>query len=53
MSPACGFRANFRDNGTITLTLSGDGSISGTIDLGGGNEITFVNIEQIVYTDLV
>ncbi len=27
-----------------------DADASGTIDLGGGNEITFVDIEQIVYT---
>ncbi len=28
-------------------------SASGTIDLGGGNEIIFLNIEQIVYTDVI
>jgi len=49
----------------LTLDSGGSGSItaegvislgadaSGTIDLGGGNEITFQNIEQIVYLDLV
>ncbi len=33
------------------ISLSADAS--GTIDLGGGNEITFLNIEQIVYTDII
>ncbi len=36
------------DAATDTITF--DTTASGTIDLGGGNEITFVNIEQIVYT---
>jgi Ca2+-binding RTX toxin-like protein len=36
---------------TGTITLGPDAS--GIIDLGGGNEITFLNLEQIVYTDLV
>jgi Ca2+-binding RTX toxin-like protein len=39
------------DAGADTITFNG--TFSGTIDLGGGNEITFQNIEQIVYTDLV
>ena len=34
---------------TNTITFEGGESYSGTIDLGGGNEITFVNIEQIDY----
>jgi Ca2+-binding RTX toxin-like protein len=33
-----------------TITFEGGEAYSGTIDLGGGNEITFDNIEQIVYT---
>ena len=42
-----------------SATVTADGVIllsadaSGTIDLGGGNEITFLNIEQIVYTDII
>ena len=36
--------------GTNTITF--DGTASGTIDLGGGNEITFVNIEQIDYASV-
>jgi len=35
------------DAANDTITLSADAS--GTIDLGGGNEITFANIEQIDY----
>ena len=35
-------------SGSNTVTFSG-GTASDTIDLGGGNEITFVNIEQIDY----
>ncbi len=45
--------ATFSDNDNGTITLSGAGPISGTIDLGGGNEITFLDIEQIVYTDII
>ncbi len=33
------------------ISLSADAS--GTIDLGGNNEISFLNIEQIVYTDMI
>ena len=42
-----------------SATVTADGVIllsadaSGTIDLGGGNEITFLNIEQIVYTNII
>ncbi len=42
-----------------SFAITADGVISlgddasGTIDLGGGNEIAFVNIEQIVFTDVV
>ena len=42
-------------SGSVTDTDTTDGRIelsadaSGTIDLGGGNEITFLNIEQIDY----
>ncbi len=35
-------------NNTITFIATA----GGTIDLGGGNEITFLNIEQVVYTDI-
>ncbi len=38
------------DTGSNTITF--DDSASGTIDLGGGNVITFQDIEQIVYTDI-
>ena len=38
------------DAATDTITFEGGGVYSGTIDLGGGNEITFTDIEQIVYT---
>ena len=41
------------DAGTDTISFQGGGVYSGTIDLGGGNEITFTDVEQIVYTDLV
>jgi hypothetical protein len=41
------------DAATDTIPFQGGGVYSGTIDLGGGNEITFLDIEQIVYTDLV
>ncbi len=34
-------------------TITFGASASGTIDLGGANEITFLNIEQIVYTDII
>ncbi len=37
------------DNNTITF----GGSASGAIDLGGGNEISFLDVEQIVYTDII
>jgi hypothetical protein len=33
------------------ISLSADAS--GTIDLGGGNEIAFLNIEQIVHADII
>ncbi len=33
------------------ISLSADAS--GTIDLGCNNEISFLNIEQIVYTDII
>ncbi len=39
------------DTAGNTITFSG--SASGTIDLGGGNEISFLNVEQIVYTDVI
>ena len=45
--------ATFSDNDNGTITLSGAGPISGTIDLGGGNEIAFLGVEQIVYTDII
>ncbi len=38
---------------TADNTITFSASASGTIDLGGGNEITFLNIEQIVYTDII
>ncbi len=38
---------------TADNTITFNGSASGTIDLGGGNEITFLDIEQIVYTDII
>ena len=38
---------------TAGNTITFDGSASGTIDLGGGNEISFLNVEQIVYTDII
>jgi Ca2+-binding RTX toxin-like protein len=44
--------ASYTDNGIGTITLSGAAPISGIIDLGGNNEITFQDIEQIVYTDV-
>jgi hypothetical protein len=44
--------ATFSDDDNGTITLSGAGPISGTLDLGGGNKITFQDIEQIVYTDV-
>ncbi len=44
LSPDQGYTHVTADN-TITFSASA----SGTIDLGGGNEITFANIEQIDY----
>ena len=38
---------------TADNTITFDDSASGTIDLGGGNEITFLNIEQIAYTAII
>ncbi len=38
---------------TVNNTITFDASASGTIDLGGNNEITFQNIEQIVYTEMI
>ena len=38
---------------TADNTITFSTSASGTIDLGGGNEITFLNIEQIVYTNII
>ncbi len=38
---------------TADNTITFNGSASGTIDLGGSNEITFLNIEQIVYTGVI
>ena len=38
------------DAGTDTITFNG--TASGTIDLGGGNEITVVDVEQIDYAIL-
>ncbi len=37
----------------VRLLLNSTAEAIYGIDLGGGNEITFQNIEQIVYTDLV
>jgi hypothetical protein len=38
---------------TADNTITFNDSANGTIDLGGGNVITFLNIEQIVYTDII
>jgi hypothetical protein len=38
---------------TVNNTITFDASAGGTIDLGGNNEISFQNIEQIVYTDVL
>ena len=38
---------------TVNNTITFDASASGTIDLGRNNEITFQNIEQIVYTEMI
>ncbi len=40
-------------NVTADNTITFNDSASGTIDLGGGNEITFLNIEQIAYTGII
>ena len=38
---------------TVSNTITFDASASGTIDLGGNNEISFQNIEQVVYADVL
>ena len=38
---------------TVNDTITFDAGASGSIDLGGNNEISFQNIEQIVYTDVL